>query len=204
MIIKHVPEDSDTVWDICCDHGKVGRSFLPLRKVVFIDQVAYITKRLSGHLEKEFLASEQASFEVLTANAREVDYMSLGSNCYVVTGVGGELGMEIISQIFLSMKPEDSILVCVHKNTHKLRCFLSDLGLGLCEEVLIKENNQFYELVLVNKTSTLDISPVGSLMWQSPTDDHSEYLKSQKAYYMKKSKYKSCFLDVFKMYDEIL
>lgn len=199
-IQKLVPSSVEMVVDICCDHGQIGEVFIGSKQVTFVDQVPNIMSNLENRLKATYIPSE---FRVITSDARQFDYKNNVSTCFVICGIGGDLGIEILKKILPIMKETDSCIIGVHKNTLKLRDFLINKDLKLREEVLVKENGKFYELILIDKTSTRSISNVGSEIWSSFTDIHEEFLLQQIAYFTKKAEYDDSYKLTLGRYLEI-
>ncbi|MBP6518478.1 tRNA (adenine(22)-N(1))-methyltransferase TrmK [Shewanella sp.] len=89
----------------------------------------------------------------------------------IIAGVGGELLVELVRAI-LAQHPQrhlEFILCPVHHNYY-VRQSLSALGLGLKSELLLEENQRFYEILHVSTIvapNGLPITATGSLMWQT-------------------------------------
>ncbi|MBT4793247.1 MAG: hypothetical protein HON90_16865 [Halobacteriovoraceae bacterium] len=199
-----VPQGCDVVWDICCDHGLIGREVLSSRlksKVIFIDQVHSIIVKLKLTLKTSYIPDR---YKIINSKAEQFDFQNKHqSNCYIVAGIGGELSLLILEQIEKSLKENDNFIFSVHKNHLKLRELLIQKGFKLASERLIAENNIFYEVLLVSKSAPNEITRIGSFIWDEFGDDEEIYLKQQIKYYQKKCRYNPGSSDILQAYQEL-
>ncbi len=198
-----VPNHCDYIYDICCDHGQIGMSLLPHHFVHFIDQIPSITEELI----KRLIATDipiRDKYKVSTESATKSQYISTNNTCYILAGIGGVLACEIISRIDEVYQDGDYILVSVHKNVIQVRNHLNNLGYRLTQELLVKDNDKYYEILLVSKIGADNITEIGSLMWQKADKLHMEYLLMQIDYYALKSKYDQKYQKYIEQYQSIL
>ncbi len=131
-IQKSISRDSHFVWDICCDHGRLGLSlqyisdqFSKLERVILLDKVSDITSRLEN--------KQDNLIRVITADARSFNFSSPAKtkNTFVLAGIGAHLGKEIAGNIFASMNKSDQFIFCIHQNELIFRKFLKETTLLL-------------------------------------------------------------------------
>ena len=192
-LIDLVPKETETLWDLCCDHGQIGLGYFAKfqdRSVIFVDQIASITQSLE---HKTKLISTQ-KLEVLCESATTTNYNRAGINTYLIAGVGGELAAKILSRIDSTLENDRSfILISAHNHMDIVREHALKLGYKGTRELIFKERNQFYEMILLNKNSGFDIHPFGSFQWKS--ENGQAYLKHQISFLEKKIKHQKTNTD---------
>ncbi|WP_297891370.1 tRNA (adenine(22)-N(1))-methyltransferase TrmK [Shewanella sp.] len=188
----------DHIWDCCCDHGLLGMLLLKrnaARQVHFVDCVAPLMQQLTLDLARFFpgqAAELQHDLSGITkhdsdgiakwqVHCLDVAALPLGQSSdkdkqlIIIAGVGGELLVELVRAIVAghSERRLEFILCPVHHNYY-VRQSLAQLGLILEAEILLEENQRFYEILHVIKDSNACgqcISPSGSLMWDNLRGD---------------------------------
>ncbi len=178
------------IWDCCCDHGLLGSALLSrfaAPNIHFVDIVPELMRELECKLQRFYpnsLSSWQTHcFDVALSPIGQYE----GNSLVIIAGVGGDLMTQFVKAIHQS-HPTTTIdfLLCPVHHHFALRQQLIQLDFSLKNEVLVEENQRFYEILLVSSSTTLDnkkskISPVGELIWQVKTPEQSEitvnYLK---------------------------
>lgn len=188
----------DHIWDCCCDHGLLGMLLLErsaARQVHFVDCVPSLMQALELRLQRFFPAdisglnpqlnqhldphlnphlSRHTQWQV---HCLDVAALPLGQTSdkdkqlIIIAGVGGELLVELVRAIVAehSERRLEFILCPVHHNYY-VRQSLAQLGLILEAEILLEENQRFYEILhVINDSNACGqcISPSGSLMWDN-------------------------------------
>lgn len=161
---KMLPANIQEVWDICCDHGYLGRYLLTLTrgKVNFLDQVPSIIDELDQYLRSEFSPDH---FRTIMADGRSYPYkLSQTLNCFCIAGVGFYTVRDIVQQIedcLGSHIQKQYLLLGSQKNNFKLRQWLRERGWKMNRERMVLENGHFRELWLLHLESGDMITPVG-------------------------------------------
>jgi tRNA (adenine22-N1)-methyltransferase len=81
--------------------------------------------------------------------------------------------------------------LCPVHHQFSLRNKLIELDFSLTDEVLVEDNQRFYEIILVSSTSkkSRKINPVGDKIWQSESKQQTEvvdkYLKNTLKHYQR-------------------
>jgi len=194
------------IWDCCCDHGSLGFALLQRKAaetIHFTDIVESLIDKVNQQLKQHFSRTEHLShWKTHCIDAAKIpfsQYCSLdkanenSKQLIIIAGVGGELLIELLTNIINNNKdsftdqPIEFILCPVHYNYH-VRAALINLKASLINEVLIKENDRFYEIlhvVIGNKNSIIPISIVGSKMWDLKSKAHKEYLDKTITHYQR-------------------
>ncbi|MGL1932531.1 MAG: tRNA (adenine(22)-N(1))-methyltransferase TrmK [Desulfotalea sp.] len=186
-----VAPDYTRIWDCCCDHGLLGSALLSrlaAPHIHFVDIVPELIGVLENKLER-FYSNCTSSW---STHCHDVALLSIaryeGRNLVIIAGVGGDLMTQVVSAIHLS-HPSTIIdfLLCPVYHQFTLRQQLIKLDFNLKDEVLIEENQRFYEILLVSSSTIsndkqVKISPVGELIWHANTAEQEEialnYLKN--------------------------
>lgn len=108
----------EPVWDLCCDHGKLGARALSsgqFGRVHFVDSAAHLVERL-----RSFSKSDNASFYGMPAQAVPDPW----SGTVVATGVGGHTLIEILSARQGDLGAKRFVLG-PHRDEEKLKQWLS-------------------------------------------------------------------------------
>jgi len=199
----------ETVWDICCDHGHIGKSLInrihqhktsELKEVIFLDVVPGIMNKINESFKDTDIPIK---ISILTSDARTQNYKNNSINCFIVAGIGGDLCIEIVNQIFNFLSDHDYVIISVHKNTVKTRQHLKKMELRLYKEILVKENSKYYEMLLIGKRGDSEICEIGEELWEKFEQDHSDYLTEQISFYEKKAEYRTEFKNILQKYKKI-
>lgn len=191
-----VPSATELLWDICCDHGLIGKQLITNYPVNFIDQVPSIMDKLNKNLKDSDIPKR---YKVITSDARLFNYQNHKISTYILAGIGGSLSIEILDKI--KMKKEDFCIISAHKNTDKVRKHLISAKYKLIDETLVEENSQFYEILLISKSHGEEISLVGSKMWtKADAQTTRNFLDHQLNFYSKKAKFDDFYKPILNLY----
>lgn len=187
LVEKMVEDHYAHIWDCCCDHGFLGASLLSKKAkatVHFVDIVPDLIDELETKLERFFSGSawETHCLDVSLLPLQRYD----DNHLVIIAGVGGDLIAKFVDSICKrhSKLNIDFLLCPVHHN-FSLRQKLIELNLGLKDEALIKENQRFYEVILVSSdnNNNKSISTVGNKIWYSKSAQ--EYLNQTLNHYQR-------------------
>lgn len=186
------------IWDCCCDHGLLGAALLSRQaapQIHFVDILPELIDRLNEKLQRFYPGtSKQWQTHCLDIAALPLDLYT-GKHLIIIAGVGGDLMTRFVKAI-LEQHPDASLdfLLCPVHQEYRLRQQLITLGLRLNEEVLVRDNQRFYEILLVGAepaaiSGESNISPVGTAIWRAHTQEHAAiaraYLAKTLAHYQK-------------------
>jgi tRNA (adenine22-N1)-methyltransferase len=182
-IEQMVTADYTHIWDCCCDHGFLGASLLSrqaAQNIHFVDIVPELITLIESKLQQFF----PHSISAWKTHCLDVAKLPLqkyqGKHLVIIAGIGGNLMMQFIDDI-QQKHPNMNIdfLLCPVNQQFALREKLIALKFSLKNEVLIKDNRRYYEVMLVSSTSDTDkeISPVGHEIWQSATTKQASIVK---------------------------
>ncbi len=191
-IANMVSNDMDVAWDICCDHGLIGKSINSnIQKIIFLDQVSSIMNKL----EVNYKATDIPCVEFKTESAVVTNFTSVPKTTFIICGIGGELGIKILENLYKYLTAEQEIILSVHKNIHKMRKYLALKNYGLVDEKLIIDNKKYYEILKLNKTGSTQVKEFGSLMWTSTNETiKADYIRQQIDFYKIKAKFDKTYM----------
>jgi tRNA (adenine22-N1)-methyltransferase len=172
-IDQMVSSDYQHLWDCCCDHGLLGAALLGRKAaptVHFVDIVPDLMAKLERKLQR-FYPSPLPCWKTHCIDVTTIplaDYA--GKHLVIIAGVGGDLITQFIECIH-QQHPNMNIdfLLCPVHHPYRLRQMLIKLGFSLLQEVLVEENQRFYEILHVcsSRQQGTAIYPVGDSIWQS-------------------------------------
>lgn len=197
------------IWDCCCDHGLLGFALLSRQIsrqqsgqassiIHFVDIVPDLMGKVQQKLEHFYPDSKWKAHCLDVAKLPLTQYQ--GKHLVIIAGVGGDLMMQFISAINQQHKNLNiDFLLCPVHHQFALRQKLIALNFNLIDEVLIEENQRFYEILLVSSLSEISgeelgdknnkISAVGDKIWQSTADKQSaisaKYLRKTLNHYQR-------------------
>jgi tRNA (adenine22-N1)-methyltransferase len=178
-----VTADYNHIWDCCCDHGFLGASLLSrqaAQNIHFVDIVPELITLIESKLQKFF----PHSVSTWKTHCLDVTKLPLqeyqGKHLVIIAGIGGNLMIQFIDDI-QQKHPNMNIdfLLCPVNQQFALREKLIALKFSFKNEVLVKDNRRYYEVMLVSSSSDTDkkISPVGHDIWQSVTAEQASVVK---------------------------
>ncbi|WP_238582431.1 tRNA (adenine(22)-N(1))-methyltransferase [Cellvibrio sp. OA-2007] len=191
-----VSEHYDHIWDCCCDHGLLGAALLSRQAashIHFVDAAPSLMHALEIKLSRFYPTNTESNSHWHThcLDAATLPLQDFnGRHLVIIAGVGGDLMTELVTAIH-QKNPICNIdfLLCPVHHQFTLRQQLIQLGFSLKNEILITENQRFYEALLVSTANNphTKIHSVGNLIWQSNTPQQSkiagDYLQKTLAHY---------------------
>jgi tRNA (adenine22-N1)-methyltransferase len=172
--------DEHHIWDIGCDHGLLGLSFLDkpsVKSIHLIDPSELVINELRGKVgayitKAKVLISQIEGQKIKIADKKNLIFMA---------GMGGEIIGEIIENILPQLDYHSRIVISPHRKILDLRLLLSRLPISLESENVIKENNQFYQILCLTPSEAPKIvSLYGDNLWDS--SHGKEYLEHELSY----------------------
>ena len=191
-----VTKDYQHIWDCCCDHGQLGMTLLKrgaAKQLHFVDIVPSIMAQLRSTLQQQFPMHQQWRVHNLDVLDLPIDADAIEQpQLIIIAGVGGEQSLTMVEHL-LGKFPEHNLefLLCPLRHQYKLRSALQRLPLQLHNELLIKENKWFYEIIHLAKRSDDPVAIVrpiqarGSLMWRDATALQHKYLRQTIGHYQR-------------------
>ncbi len=92
--------------------------------------------------------------------------------------MGGKEIQQIIQNLIPQMTPNDRLIISPHRNILDLRKYLHESELGETDEICLKEDGQFYQIIsLVKSVEFPKVSLYGDKIWK--TEVGREYREHQ-------------------------
>lgn len=189
-LLKMINRPYEHIWDCCCDHGYLGQVVLMDRLstvVHFLDVVEEIVDKVEQKVAK--MEIDSSCWEMHCKDLHELVLPpSANAQLLIIAGVGGDLTADMVSAV-LRNNPDKKIdfLLCPVRKVHKVRVKMEQLGLGLIDELIVKDAGLFYEVMYLSTESEEVIRSVGGKMWDLTQTEHCEYLHQNIKHYERMS-----------------
>lgn len=178
------------IWDTCCDHGFLGTHLIAQQRaahVHLVDIVPELISPLDDKLKALFSNAHNSKWQTHCIDVSELPLQHYeGKHLVIIAGIGGDLMIQCLKKL-LSNHPTADIdfILCPIRQLYSLRQQLIAFDMRLKQEVLVKENNQYYEILYVSrqKTSTTkesllsDITPAGREIWQAENEEQTKVIE---------------------------
>lgn len=169
---------SHLVYDIGCDHGLLGLSFLKqesVQGIYLVDPSIDVIRTLNTYIDSYI--TDRDLINVLHQKGQEV-VLSSGSRTVFIAGMGGKEIQEILKNLITQVNPEDRIVISPHRNILELRAYLNESAFNLIEETSLFEDGQYYQIICLGTGKGKGkVHPYGSEIWESEVG--SDYKKHQ-------------------------
>lgn len=170
--LRHFWNGEQHIWDIGCDHGDLGLSFIdesikeihlvdPSRPV--FDSLKEKVRVLDSYITKPKVFITHSEGQKLT--------ISSFNNLIFIAGMGGKEILEIILHLLPQLDSESSLVISPHRKILELRNALGKMPLALKKEMAIFENEQFYPVLHLKKGEGEKVSPYGKELWKGKTGE---------------------------------
>lgn len=181
--LKHIEQlvasDYTHIWDCCCDHGFLGTALLSRQAAKFVHFVDIVPDLMQG-IETKLQRFHSDSLSVWKTHCLDVAELPLrqyeGKHLIIIAGVGGDLITQFVESIHRNHPDLDiDFLLCPVHHQFTLRQKLVQLNFSLKHELLVKDNQRFYEIIYVSSTpdENMKVSSVGEKIWQSATKEQA-------------------------------
>ncbi|MHA7879930.1 MAG: SAM-dependent methyltransferase [Saccharospirillum sp.] len=182
-----IPVGYDSVWDLCCDHGRLGMAILETAKspqVVFVDQIPEITDGVESLLQRY----GAKGYQVECQDARTLNLPEQGRHLLVLAGVGDEVTLSIMTGL-LNRGASDARfdwLVSPANNLFQVREQLRQWPLSVLKEGFVMDKQRGYEWLLLQHSETPN-HPVSNPapFWDASLPEHSQHLQKLRRHALK-------------------
>ncbi|PTY38743.1 hypothetical protein BGP77_11220 [Saccharospirillum sp. MSK14-1] len=169
-----IADDYDSVWDLCCDHGRLGMALLETERtpqVHFVDCIDSIMTDLAARLEHY----GARNYQLHCCPAEHVALPASGKHLLVLAGVGDEVTVRIVQQLHAQTTDAHiDWLISPANNLFQVRQFLQPI-LGVLDEGVIAENGRLYEWLWVRSGAPKTIANP-ALFWNPDDAEHRRHL----------------------------
>lgn len=183
---KHYSHEKH-VWDIGCDHGLLGLSFVQEEAVTEINLVDP-SELVVNELKKKLLDSYITNSNNIKIHHKKGQELNISSNenCIFIAGMGGKEMGQIIRHLTGQLDKTSRFIISPHKSILELRELLRELPLSLLNEEVIQDEGRFYQVIcLVPSKDGEKVSLYGEGVWKGEAGEryrlHTlEYLKNHR------------------------
>lgn len=143
-------QDQDIIWDIGCDHGHLGLSFINHPKnplIHLVDPARPVIEKLQNKL----IDSDIPRLSIFHQQGQEVILSPMKSHFIFIAGMGGLEIIDILSNLFPQLKNGDQVLISPHNKVLEVRAFLQQQGKWLESERVLVEAGIWYPHFLLAK-----------------------------------------------------
>ncbi len=195
MITQHY----DHIFDCCCDHGLLGMQLLKRQAadmIYFNDIAQPLIDSLKAILIQN---AKNTNWQTHCLDVSQINLPKHGKSLVIIAGVGGDKVIDFVKAITHNNSSVNfELLLCPVHHHYRVRKALIDLNFRLCQELLIKDNRRFYEILHISFEAPQKLSSIGNSMWDYSSLTHFEYYKQVLKHYQQQS------LDPKKQVDKII
>lgn len=183
-------EETGVFFDLCCDHGLIGKELLARKQKIeltFVDIVPHIVDNLD-RATTYIPSGNKVSF--LTKNAAKILIKVKSQNVYIIAGIGADLAVDIFKNIY-KQAPGSVFVFCINQKPEYLKEILLENNQKLKKNAFVFENGHGYEILVTSINGTRPIEIFDRSLFKVSNPDHKEYLQNLKKYYSLKVLYNS-------------
>jgi len=158
----------DTLWDIGCDHGLAGLlagKSGAFKHICFVDTSSLVIGKLRHTLTSDI--PKGFSFSIHEVRGEQIKVIH-PNNVFLMAGFGGKAIIESVTAISSQLHVPNRFVLAPHRDNLAVRDFLQRADWHLVTEEIIEENEQFYEVLVVESRSGVRVSRFGEQQWQTP------------------------------------
>jgi tRNA (adenine22-N1)-methyltransferase len=170
------------IWDIGCDHGYLGLSFLCLEtvsSVYLVDPSKKVIDQLINKLKDSYITIPN-KIKVLNQKGQYLEISKNIKKIIFIAGMGGKEIIDILDHMKPQLSVEDSVIISPHKNILELRKYLLESEFRLKDESVISESGRFYQVLCLSLFSGHPkVSAFGEKLWSgSLGNSYRDYILS--------------------------
>ncbi len=169
----------EIIWDIGCDHGKLGLAFLAERAVNtihLVDPSEHVIRNLKNYIDS-YITDPFKKIKIENKKGQEI---TLGpqKKLILIAGMGGKEINEILERLQTQLGEEDDVIISPHRDILLLRNKLHSSPFSLVKESLVFDENRFYQVLALSVRKGPKVHPYGDDVFQG--DLGKSYLLHQK------------------------
>ena len=158
----------ESIWDIGCDHGILGLSFLQnesVTRIHLVDPSVDVIRSLNKKLIDSYITKKHL-IRILHAKGQDL-ILGQEPKLVFIAGMGGKEIQEIIKCLLPQLNIADRLVISPHRNILELRKYLHSSPLKLADEMSVFEDGQFYQVLCLQTSPELpNVSLFGEKVWQ--------------------------------------
>lgn len=152
----------ESIWDIGCDHGKLGLSFLDeaqVKNIHLVDPSPHVIKALNYYIDS-YITTASDKLRIHMKSGQEI---ILGSErkLVLIAGMGGKEINSIVHHLRPSLSTQDDLVISPHRDILPLRQTLHDSEFFLGKESLVFDDGRFYQVISLKINGQKKVHPFG-------------------------------------------
>ncbi len=168
--LKSCYQGESHVWDVGCDHGFLGSSFLDesrVQKIFLVDPSLDVFEKLKD----SYITLDK--IDLINQKGQELK-IETKNNLIFIAGMGGKEIGEIIQSLLPHLQSCSRFVISPHRKILELRSLLHELPLKMEKEEVVWDKGQFYVILSLKPdiTGEKKVSLFGDDLWQSETGEH--------------------------------
>lgn len=184
-LFNTLPEGTDILIDLCCDHGALGRAALETeraRQVIFNDVHPGIMDKLQTQLDRIGAKGYQLSIEP----AQNLTLPEATQGVVILAGVGDEQSIAILMALFSQPQAQQyRFVVSPATKTAFVRHYLRQCSIQLIDDDIVDDAGRCYEIITVTpatESAGSHLSLTGP-SWQPDLPVHQRHLNKLLGFY---------------------
>lgn len=168
--LKAYYQGESHVWDVGCDHGLLGSSFLnepSVQKIFLVDPSPDVFKSLKDSY------ITYGKIDLINKKGQDLK-IETKNNLFFIAGMGGKEIGGIIQSLLPHLQSCSRFVISPHRKILELRSLLRELPLKLEKEEVVWDKGQFYVVLSLKPdiTGEKKVSLFGDELWQSEMGEH--------------------------------
>ncbi len=141
----------ESIWDIGCDHGKLGLSFLhesEVKEIHLVDPSPPVIQKLI-HFIDAYITEQNFKIHIHEKRGQDIIPNS-SSKLILVAGMGGKEIVSICDHLKSYLAPADDLVISPHRDVLQVREYLHASSYSLGKESLVFDEGRFYQILSLN------------------------------------------------------
>lgn len=170
------------IWDIGCDHGNLGLSFLEspqVQRIFLVDPSIDVITKLKQKVKDSYITNADKIL-ILQKSGEDLNLEEKKIKTIFIAGMGGDKIRLILKNLINQISDTDEIILSPHRKVLELREYLVRENIFLNDEYIIEESNQFYQVISLTKNNSLKkIELFGSKEMWTRNNEATQYKNQQ-------------------------
>lgn len=152
----------ESIWDIGCDHGKLGLSFLNealVKNIHLVDPSPHVIKTLSNFIDS-YITEQSFKIKIHMKNGQEI-IPGTERKLVFIAGMGGKEIDSIVHHLYPYLTVQDDLVISPHRDILPLRQTLHDSEFSLGKESLVFDEGRFYQVISLKINGPKKVHPFG-------------------------------------------
>jgi tRNA (adenine22-N1)-methyltransferase len=170
----------ESIWDIGCDHGKLGLSFLnerDVKEVHLVDPSPPVIKNLKYFIDS-YITEEKFKIHIHENKGQDIVPGPL-SKLILIAGMGGKEIVTICEHLRSYLSSDDDLVISPHRDILQVRAFLHSSSFTLGKESIVSDEGRFYQCISLNVRGGEKVPLYGREIFQGEVGE--KYLRHQLA-----------------------